>query len=48
MQTKLEQLMAESEPVQEAIGKSTEGVLESLKRVADEIKKSFDRSRKSL
>jgi hypothetical protein len=48
VQTKLEQLMAEAEPMKEAVEDSAENVLESLKLVAYEIKNSFDRIRKSL
>jgi len=48
VQARLDQLMADAEPLKEAVEESAENVLESLKLVAGEIKNSFDRIRKSL
>lgn len=48
VQAKLERLTADAEPLKDAVEKSAENVLESLKLIADEIKDSFDRIRKSL
>jgi chromosome segregation ATPase len=48
VQARLDQLTADAEPLKEAVEESAENVLESLKLVADEIKNSFDRIRKSL
>ena len=45
---KLDKLMDDYEPVKDAIGESTENVVESLKLVGQEILQSFRRVRDSL
>ena len=46
--TKLDKLSDEYEPLKEAVAESAENVWESLKLVAGEVGKSFERIRKSL
>lgn len=48
VQSKLEHLRANTEPLKDAVEEATENVLESFQRVAEEIKNSFERIRKLL
>ena len=48
MRVKLDKLSDDYEPVREALGESTENVLQSLKLVAGEIKDGFHRIRKAV
>ena len=48
VQEKLDKLSDDFEPIKDAVGQSTDGLLASLGLVADEIKESFRRIRKAL
>lgn len=48
VQEKLDKLSDDFQPLGDAVGESTEGLMTSLGLVADEIKESFNRIRKAL
>jgi len=48
IQAKLDKLSDDLQPLSEAVGESAEGLLTSLRLVADEVVESFQRIRKAL
>lgn len=48
VKARLDKLNDDFEPVKDAVGESAENVMESMKLVAEELKESFSRIRKSV